>query len=649
MLHRFNRQLLTNPHLFGLVLVLLIAGGLAAFSSLPKQEDPRLTNRFPLVLAFWPGAEPELLESLVIEPLEREIREESAVAIIESSATNGLAKIAIELGDWVDLDAVPRINGRLRDAVAAVTLPSAVQQLQFIDDRDPVAYSAIIALRFPQSGTRLDPESQAIGNLSRAARVLADRLQGLAASDQIDIFGNPSEEWVVICDDEQLAARGLTIGQVITALQQADVRVAAGAIDDPTGRVPVQIHGAFATRDRILTVPVDLRSASQRDQLQETVRIGDIARVERTWQQPFNSLGLVDGEPAVLIAAQLQEGQQLSNWAAQVDRIVATFQQEYVGSLIADQIFDQRDYVEPRLNSLFNNLLLGIASIYIVMVVLMGWRAALVVAGALPLTIGGLFMMLAILGVPLHQMSLFGMIIALGLLIDNAIVVVDEVNQLRREGATIIEAVQRAVSHLGGPLLASTLTTVASFTPIMLLPGPAGEFVGTIAVSVNVSLLLSLTISLTIIACWAAHWSRSKSMPKSKTRSQQQSSNNALDDSASGGAARSFLRDGVSGAAAHRWATGLLTRLYRRPLFSLTLIAALSAVGLLQAKHLGGQFFHPQTAMSFKSACGSPVVAPLNKPSMPWLNLTNIWRKKTACYDAIGTLAAAFHQSIIIN
>ena len=216
---------------------------------------------------------------------------------------------------------------------------------------------------------------------------------------------------------------------------------------------------------------------------------------------------------------------------------------------------------------LATNLFLGVLVIMAVIVVLMGWHSALVVGVALPLTIGGLFMTLAFFGVPLHQMSLFGLIIALGLLIDNAIVVVDEVAHQRQKGCDAFTAVRQTVSHLGAPLLASTLTTVASFTPIMLLPGPAGEFIGTIAVSVNVSLLISLFLSLTLIACWSARWSAKAS---STSR---------------------WWRTGIQPKAIQSSSARGLTWLLRRPSAALLLVLSLSVVGLFQARHLGGQFF----------------------------------------------------------
>jgi multidrug efflux pump subunit AcrB len=555
MLHGFNRQLLGNGHLFALAVVLLLLGGLAALVNLPKQEDPRLTNRFPVVLVSWPGVAPELLESLVIEPLEREIREESAVATIESTATTGLARLSIELGDWVPRDSVPGINGRLRDAVGSVEMPAGIRSFQFIDDRDPVANAGIIALRWAPALA-----DQPIGGLSRAARVLADRIQALPSTDKVDIAGEQREEWLVLVDDQQLAALGIGLQEIRAALGRADVRIAAGAIDDPRGRVSVQVEGAFTDRQRIADVP--LRSADGR-----TVLIGDVARIERGWAEPATELARVNGAPAVLVAAQTQEGSQLTSWAAQVDGIRDRFANEYAGSIIVEQLFDQRNYVQPRLYSLAGNLFAGVLVIIGVIILLMGWRSALVVGIALPLTIGGLMICLALIGVPLHQMSLFGLIIALGLLIDNAIVVVDEVGMLRRAGKPPLQAVREAVSHLGGPLLASTLTTVASFTPIMLLPGPAGEFIGTIAVSVNISLLLSFVISLTLIACWAARWSPPE------------------------GSSGRWWQHGLQPSRLQAVSARGLSWLLRRPVATLSLVLAISLAGLFQARHLGGEFF----------------------------------------------------------
>ena len=167
-------------------------------------------------------------------------------------------------------------------------------------------------------------------------------------------------------------------------------------------------------------------------------------------------------------------------------------------------MFNQNDYVSDRLSTLLKNLFLGALAVFVVIFVLMGWRSALVVSIALPLAGMMVLFGMRIMDVPVHQMSVTGLIIALGLLIDNAIVIVEEMSIKIRNGSTPAEAVTKSVNHLFLPLLGSTLTTALAFAPIALMPGPAGEFVGSIAINVIIAIFSSFFLAMTIIPAIAA-------------------------------------------------------------------------------------------------------------------------------------------------
>lgn len=200
----------------------------------------------------------------------------------------------------------------------------------------------------------------------------------------------------------------------------------------------------------------------------------------------------------------MQSGLRIDQWATQARGVIDDFRSRLPDGIQIDVIFDQSGYVENRISALMLNLVISALLVIGVTLVSMGWRSALIVGSALPLTLCGVFGVMTVVGVPIHQMSVTGLIIALGLLIDNAIVVVDEVQMEIAHGIDPLPAALKTVNYLKVPLLASTVTTILTFLPIYLLPGAAGEFVGTIALGVILALIASLGISLTLIAALAA-------------------------------------------------------------------------------------------------------------------------------------------------
>ncbi|MGL6340897.1 MAG: efflux RND transporter permease subunit, partial [Waterburya sp.] len=223
------------------------------------------------------------------------------------------------------------------------------------------------------------------------------------------------------------------------------------------------------------------------------VTLQNIATIRKGITEPANELALINGYHGIAIAVHVESGQKLDLWRKAAQPKIREFQAELPSSIGLPIIFDQSSYVEARLNNLNHlNFLLGAALVFGITVVMMGWRSALIVGTALPLSVLLVLGWMNWLNIPLHQMSITGLIIALGILIDNAIVMVDEMqNQLRKE-IKAKTAISNSVKILAIPFLSSTLTTVIAFLPIALLPGAMGEFVGAIGMTVIIALSSSL-------------------------------------------------------------------------------------------------------------------------------------------------------------
>ncbi|MEM7579195.1 MAG: efflux RND transporter permease subunit [Cyanobacteria bacterium P01_A01_bin.80] len=476
-----------NIRLLILTFILIIFWGLSAFQSLPRQEDPQLVARTGIITTIFPGASAERVEALVTEVIESEMSEIKEIDTITSDSRIGLSTISIELKETV-AEAEP-IWTRVRDKLADATpqFPSGVLEPD-LDEAETRAYAVIASLVWDGG----DEPNYAI--LRRFAQELDVQLRGVGGTEKVDTFGFPSEEITVEINPSDLASVGLSTQQLSQQIQQSDAKISAGQLRSPRNTVAIEVEGELDSTERIRQIPISSTTSGQ------FTRLGDIARVTRGIREPVTDLALIASKPGVSLGVLMESGNRIDLWAKKIRSTLDDFRKRLPNGIKLEVIFDQSSYVETRLNNLISNLLFSAFLVVAVTFVGMGWRSSLIVGAALPLTVFAVFGELQIFNIPIHQMSVSGLIIALGLLIDNAIVVVDEIQVELEHGLKPKDAVVKTVNYLTIPLLTSSLTTILTFLPIGLLPGGAGEFVGSIAWGVIMSLVSSLAISLTVIA-----------------------------------------------------------------------------------------------------------------------------------------------------
>jgi multidrug efflux pump subunit AcrB len=485
-----NRQLLL------LTITLVVVWGLSALATLPRMEDPLITQRNAQVVTALPGASPERVESLVTEPLEEKLFEIEEIATLDSTSSNGLSVIAIELKETVrNVDPVwSRIRSKIDDAAPA--LPPEASDPEYQDD-GATASALIVGLTWQL------PTAPNYAILNRLADGLVEGLRAIPGTDKVERFGDPDEEIQVTIEVDRLARLGLTAPALSQQIAASDAKVSAGELRSDRDELLFEVASELDSLNRIREIPIQVGASG------ETARLGDVAAVTKGIRTPATDLAWVNGCPAVVVAATVEADYRVDTWARDARDRLTEFETTLSDGLGLHVILDQSQYVQQRLNGVIGNLVSGSLLVIAVSLVLLGWKSALLVGAALPLSALTVFGVMNVLGVPLHQMSVTGIIIALGLLIDNAIIVVDEVQNRLRAGAETAAAVGGTVQHLRIPLLASTLTTVLAFVPIAVSPGSVGEFIGTIGLTVILALLSSLFISLTVIAALAGrlrHW-----------------------------------------------------------------------------------------------------------------------------------------------
>lgn len=543
-----------KPRLVALILLVLIASGLSSLLSLGRQEDPTITNLFATVTTQFPGADPARVEALVTAEIEEELRKIAEVDTVDSVSGQGVSVVSIELLETLDETTIEQVWTQARAAIddARSRFPAGVGAPEF-DAEGISAYSAVIAVT-------ADHDNVPLAVQRRHAGALADRLRGIPQTRAVNLFGVPEEEVLVSLDAARAAALGLTADQISAAIRDADGKVQAGRVQADRTDIAIAVSGEVTALDRLRDVV--LRTGPDG----AVTRLDDIADITRGPRSPAQELALSDGRPAVLIGVLAQEGVQIDKWMTWVRETLDDGAAAVPVGLSERMVFDQSHYTQERLAEVGTNMALGMALVIGVLFVTLGLRAAAIVALVLPVVSLATLATMNAIGLPIHQMSVTGLIVALGLLVDAAIVMSDEIRQRLQSGMTRAVAVGDSVRRLAAPLLASTVTTALSFTPMILLPGPAGDFVGAIAIAVVMMLFWSLFVALTVTPALAG-WL----LPEGRDAS--------------------FLSAGLRGGALSRAFGATLQWSLHNPVKSIALSLVLPALGFASFPSLKAQFF----------------------------------------------------------
>ncbi len=604
-----------NPRLLVLTICLILVSGFSAYTVLPRTEDPKLTKRVALVRTVFPGASAERVESLVTEKLEKSLDEIEEIKLFTSASLSGISSIVIELHDSIyKPDEIwSRVRDKLRDVESE--LPIDAGRPQF-DEAHMGAYGLIVALKWTGEG----PPNFAI--LGRLAEELQDMLQAVPGTEQVDLFGERQEEIVVEIRPDQLATLGLSVTQIADQLRASDAKVTAGQLRGKRGNFLFEVASELDSLERIRRTPVAFGPAGQ------TVLLADIAEVRKAIADPPENMAIIDGQPAVAVSAFVESSRRIDLWSNAADVVLGEFAKTLPRGVELKTVFDQAGYVNVRLSVLLFNLLLGAMAVMVVVLILMGWHSALIVGISLPLSALMVLTGMRLLGMPIHQMSITGLIIALGLLIDNAIVMVDEVTANLREGKSPAKAISVSVRHLSVPLFGSTLTTVLAFAPVALMPGPGGEFVGAIALSVILAISSSYFLAMTVVPTLTGILQRAR-LSKQVGR---------------------WWQDGVRSHRLRAAYISLLDFLFARPALAIGLGMLLPVFGFIQARTLQEQFFPPADRDQFQIELELPSHAAIGRTRQAALEVRDIVMAHEHVRNVqwfIGESAPSFYYNLV--
>ena len=466
---------------------LLVALGVLTALGLPRTEDPPLSSPGFTITVVLPGATPQTVEQQITRPIEDALARLDNLRDVKSASGDGVATINAEYTFGINADR--KYDEVVREVNALrTTLPAGIVRLDFIRWRPtalPVVQVALVSDVLPMR------------TFEKLARNLRDRLARVPGVRKAEVLGAPQSEVRVSLDLPRLAAQGIAPAAVVEALRAGGADTPVGTLDAGARRFNVRYGGAYPDLAAVRDTPVITANG-------QAVRVGDLANVDWAEREARHSVHF-KGRRALLVTAEQSDGQDVIRLTAAIDRELDTFSRLLPGSVRLERGFIQARNVETRLGHLERDLLLALAVVGITLLPL-GWRAAGVVMVAIPVSLVIGVLVLAAFGLTFNQLSVAGFVLALGLLVDDAIVVVENVARWLREGATRNAAAIGATSQIALAVIGCTACLMFAFLPLVALPEASGEFIRSLPVSVLGTVAGSLLVALTLIPFLAARF-----------------------------------------------------------------------------------------------------------------------------------------------
>jgi multidrug efflux pump subunit AcrB len=462
------------------LIVAIILAGLYAFARLGRAEDPAFTIKNLTVTAVWPGATAQQMQDLVAEPLEKRMQELRWYDRVETFTRPGVALMTLSLSDKTPPADVPEqfYQARKKLGDEARRLPAGVQG-PFINDEYSDVTFALYALEAHGLPPRL---------LARQAETLRQRLLHVAGVKKVNILGERPERIFVEFSYPRLATLGVRARDIFEALARQNAMTPAGSIDTSGPQVFVRLDGAYDDLQKIRDTPIVAGG--------RVLKLGDIAQVTRGYEDPATFLIRHNGEPALVLGVVMKDG-----WnGLELGRALEAEQQKIAQALPAgfafSKITDQAVNIHEAVDEFMLKFFVALAVIMVVSLVSLGWRVGIVVAAAVPLTLAAVFVIMLWTERVFDRITLGALVIALGLLVDDAIIAIEMMVVKMEEGFERAKAAAYAWTHTAAPMLAGTLVTVIGFTPVGFARSTAGEYAGNIFWIVGYALLTSWLVAV---------------------------------------------------------------------------------------------------------------------------------------------------------
>ena len=473
---------LNNRSLVWYFIIVAFVGGIFSYFSLGRMEDPKFVIRQMIIAAYWPGATANEMQEQVTDKIEKKLQDIPNLDNLHSETYPGATVIYIELNDELSTDQIRPTWRDVRNYCADIknNLPEGVMGPFFNDTYDEV-FGSVYAL----TGDGFNYEE-----LRKNAEEIRRLLLNVDDVKKINLLGVQSEIVYVEIEHVKLSELGISPQIISNTLAAQNAMHPAGMIDTASDNVYLRVTGTFDDVEEIKNLPINAGG--------KIFRLADIAKVERKFSEPPAPKMFFDGKPAIGIAVAMEDGGNILNLGENLDRMTEQIQSELPLGLELHQVSDQPQVVEESIGEFVETLILAIVIVLGVSFASLGFRTGLVVAGCIPLVLAGTFCFMYALGIDLHKVSLGSLIIALGLLVDDAIIAVEMMSVQLERGLSRFDAACHAFNVTAKPMLTGTLITCAGFIPVAFAKGIASEFCRDMFWVVSIALILSWIVSVMV-------------------------------------------------------------------------------------------------------------------------------------------------------
>ncbi|QEG22844.1 efflux RND transporter permease subunit [Mariniblastus fucicola] len=471
--------------------LIVLVGGIVYFS-LPVSQYPSVAPPTVLVRASYPGATPEVIADTVATPIEQEMNGVDDMLYMESSSSSdGTMQLTVTFKLGTDLDDA-QVLVQNRVAIAESRLPEQVRQIGVTTTKQIPDMLMVVHLKSPD-------ESRDQLYISNYAYLrVRDALMRLDGVGEIRIAGGNEYAMRVWLDIERMMHVDLTAGDVLESIRNQNVQVAAGVIGQPPNDETGDFQLNVTTQGRLLNEEEFGNIIVKRGTEGRVTRLRDVARIE-LGAQDYSRLSYLDGQNAIAILVYQRPGTNAVDTAAEVKKTMAELEADFPEGIGYEIAYNPTDYVAESIDevtqTLFYTTLFVVLTVF---VFLHGWRPTIIPVIAIPISLVGTFAMMQFLGVTLNTLSLFGLVLAIGIVVDDAIVVVENVERLIAQGLSPREATHKAMDEVGSALIATTLVLIAVFVPTVFVPGISGQFYQQFALTISISTAISTFVSLTL-------------------------------------------------------------------------------------------------------------------------------------------------------
>ena len=473
-----------------LSLVVVLIGGLVAYVTIPKEAEPDIEIPIIYVSIVHEGISPEDAERLLVRPMEQELRSIEGVKEMTANAYEGGANVQLEFDAGIDTKRALQ-DVREKTDLAQAKLPGETEE-PTVNEVKMSRFDPMLVLNLAGNV----PER----TLTTIAKDLKEKLEAVPGVLEVNLIGTREELMEVVVDPLAMESYGLDQAQIIQFVSRNNRLVAAGALNAREGRFPVKVPGVFESAEDVLGLPV--KAVGER-----VVHFGDIAQVRRTYKDA-ESVARLNGKPALAIEVVQRAGANVLETIADVRDLLAEEQAYWPAEIEIVASRDKSKDVNDMLTELQNNVLSAVLLVFIVIIGILGIRSALLVGVAIPGSFLLGILLIGSFGITINMMVLFALIMAVGMLVDGAIVVTEMADRRMAEGDSRYDAYSRAAVRMAWPIIASTCTTLAAFVPLALWPGTSGEFMKYLPITLIAVLSASLFMALLFVPTLGAIFGR---------------------------------------------------------------------------------------------------------------------------------------------